>query len=98
MKVPLVFLALLGALDHVASHSTTRSQPKSSVFYQPDIDESDWTDQPIPAENDPEIARILKIIDKPEPWDHLWYIKREDWGIIEKKKQLSEQQGIAHEL
>ena len=28
-------------------------------------------DVPIPAETDPEIARLVEIMNQPEPWDHL---------------------------
>ena len=36
----------------------------SSIVKYPD-------DEPIPAELDPEIARLVEIMNKPEPWDHL---------------------------
>jgi hypothetical protein len=28
-------------------------------------------DEPIPAESDPEVARLVEIMNYPEPWDHL---------------------------
>jgi hypothetical protein len=37
---------------------------------QPFVDESGWAIEPVPAEQDAEIARLLKIYDVPEPWDH----------------------------
>ena len=37
---------------------------------QPFVDESSWANEPVPAKEDAEIARLLKIYDVPEPWDH----------------------------
>jgi hypothetical protein len=34
------------------------------------VDESKWADEPIPAEHDPEVARLLAIYNAPEGWDH----------------------------
>lgn len=41
-----------------------------AIVGQPFIDESSWANEPIPAQEDAEIARLLKIYDVPEPWDH----------------------------
>lgn len=42
----------------------------AAIVGQPFIDESSWANEPIPAKEDAEIARLLKIYDVPEPWDH----------------------------
>lgn len=47
----------------------TADEERAALFHQPYVDESGWANEPIPAENDPEIARIVSTFDKPEPWD-----------------------------
>jgi len=32
-----------------------------------------WSDEIVPAAIDPEIARLVEMMNAPEPWDHNWY-------------------------
>lgn len=36
----------------------------------PFVDESSWANEPVPADNDPDLARLLEMYNAPEPWDH----------------------------
>lgn len=67
----LVARTLLSGMYQILCHAASKPYPTDSVLYQPHVDESGWAEELVPAENDPEVARILDIIDKPEPWDHL---------------------------
>jgi hypothetical protein len=35
--------------------------------------ENAWSNEVVPAAIDPEIARLIEIMNLPEPWDHNWY-------------------------
>lgn len=35
--------------------------------------ENAWSDEVVPAAIDPEIARLVEMMNMPEPWDHNWY-------------------------
>jgi hypothetical protein len=41
-----------------------------SIVKQPD---NAWRDEIVPAAIDPEIARLVEIMNEPAPWDHNWY-------------------------
>jgi hypothetical protein len=66
MRIAIQILMLLAAMDTVVAKNP---KPDKSTVHKRFIDESGWADEPIPAENDPELARILDTYNAPEPWD-----------------------------
>ena len=39
-------------------------------FHQPFVDESGWAEEPIPAESDPKLAKLLDEMNAYESWDY----------------------------
>jgi hypothetical protein len=56
MEIIQIFTTLLLLTVHVRLASSTVKYPD---------------EEPIPAELDPEVARLVEIMNQPEPWDHL---------------------------
>jgi hypothetical protein len=56
MEIIQIFTTFLLLTVHVGLASSTLKYPDT---------------EPIPAELDPEVARLVEIMNKPEPWDHL---------------------------
>lgn len=64
-------VALSMTHDQVLARATAKDFPENSIFFQPEVDESAWAKESIPAENNPAVAKFLEEASVPEPWDHL---------------------------
>lgn len=70
MRSKLSIALLLGIGQTILCIEVGNRAASDATIGQSFVDESSWADEPLPAKEDAEIARLLKIYDVPEPWDH----------------------------
>ena len=58
-RISILALILISFINLDFCHALIVKQPENA-----------WSDEVVPAAIDPEVARLVELMNKPEPWDH----------------------------